>query len=51
MNKLFAFYRSMQAYDAGFKAGDTRMVLSPKSDFFRYFGSASGKPVAEPKAN
>ena len=48
---FFAFYRSMQAYDAGFKTGDTRMVLSPKSDFFRYFGSASGKPAAEPKAN
>ena len=48
---FFAFYRSMQAYDAGFKAGDTRMVLSPKSDFFRYFGSLSGKPAAEPKAN
>ena len=40
---FFAFYRSMQAYDAGFKAGDTRMVLSPKSEFFRFFDSPAGK--------
>ncbi len=36
---FFAFYRSMQAYETGLKAGDTRMILSPKSDFFRFFGS------------
>ena len=35
---FFAFYRSMQAYDTGFK-GDTRAILSPKSDFFRYFST------------
>ncbi len=40
---FFAFYRSMQAYEAGFKGGDTRMVLNPKSDFFRYFASPTGK--------
>jgi membrane protease subunit HflC len=40
---FFAFYRSMQAYDASFKARDTRFVTSPTSDFFRYFGSAAGK--------
>ena len=39
---FFAFYRSMQAYETGLKAGDTRMVLSPNSDFFRYFGSPAG---------
>jgi len=33
---FFAFYRSMQAYDTAFK-GDSRAILSPKSDFFRYF--------------
>jgi membrane protease subunit HflC len=36
--EFFAFYRSMQAYDAGLK-GDTRAILSPKSDFFRYFST------------
>ncbi len=40
---FFAFYRSMQAYEAGLKASDTRMIVSPKSDFFRYFGSAKGE--------
>ncbi len=42
---FFAFYRSMQAYDAAFKARDTRFVTSPTSDFFRYFGSATGRPA------
>ena len=36
--EFFAFYRSMQAYDDGLK-GDTRAILSPKSDFFRYFST------------
>lgn len=40
---FFAFYRSMQAYEAGFKSGDTRMVLNPKSEFFRFFASPTGK--------
>ena len=40
---FFGFYRSMQAYEAGLRANDTRMVLKPDSDFFRYFGSPSGK--------
>ncbi|MCI0600655.1 MAG: protease modulator HflC [Beijerinckiaceae bacterium] len=43
---FFAFYRSMQAYETGLKDGDTRMVISPKSDFFRYFGTPAGQPVA-----
>ncbi|MDE2488530.1 MAG: protease modulator HflC [Alphaproteobacteria bacterium] len=32
-----AFYRSMQAYDDALANGDTTMVLSPDSDFFKYF--------------
>jgi modulator of FtsH protease HflC len=42
---FFAFYRSMQAYENGLKGGDTRMVLNPKSDFFRFFGSPTGQPA------
>ncbi|MGE0766397.1 MAG: protease modulator HflC [Hyphomicrobiaceae bacterium] len=45
---FFAFYRSMQAYEAGFKSGDTRMLLSPDSEFFRYF-NASGANLAPTK--
>jgi modulator of FtsH protease HflC len=43
---FFAFYRSMQAYETGLKGGETRMVVSPKSDFFRYFGNPSGQQGA-----
>ena len=43
---FFSFYRSMQAYEQGFKAGDTRMLLSPDSDFFRYFNTPSGNSNA-----
>ncbi len=32
-----AFYRSMQAYEASLAQGDTTLVLSPQSDFFKYF--------------
>jgi modulator of FtsH protease HflC len=39
---FFAFYRSMQAYETGMKAGDTRMLLSPDSEFFRYFTNPLG---------
>jgi modulator of FtsH protease HflC len=40
---FFAFYRSMQAYEAGMGHNDTRMVLNPDSEFFRYFVDPSGK--------
>jgi membrane protease subunit HflC len=43
---FFAFYRSMSAYENGLRANDTRFLLRPDSDFFRFFGSAAGKPGA-----
>jgi membrane protease subunit HflC len=48
---FFAFYRSMQAYEAGMKGtgADTRMVLSPDSEFFRYFGDPGGAGTAQAK--
>jgi modulator of FtsH protease HflC len=50
---FFGFYRSMQAYEAGMKSGDTRMLLSPDSEFFRYFNSPAGRAptsgTAQPK--
>jgi modulator of FtsH protease HflC len=39
---FFGFYRAMQAYEAGLR-GDTRLLLRPDSDFFRYFVDPSGK--------
>jgi membrane protease subunit HflC len=41
---FFAFYRSMQAYEQGLKHSDTRMLLKPDSNFFRYFTDPTGKP-------
>jgi len=42
---FFAFYRSMQAYEESLKGAHTRIVLSPNSEFFRYFnGGGAGKP-------
>jgi membrane protease subunit HflC len=38
---FFAFYRSMQAYQDALSGSTTTMVLSPNSEFFRYFGTPS----------
>ena len=46
---FFTFYRSMTAYENGLRSGDTRFLLRPDSDFFRFFGSATGKPAAVAK--
>ena len=37
---FFAFYRSLEAYRAALSGSDTTFLLSPDSDFFRYFGAA-----------
>ena len=39
---FFGFYRSMQAYEEGLKSSDTRLLLSPNTEFFRYFNDPSG---------
>jgi membrane protease subunit HflC len=44
---FFSFYRSMQAYEAGFKSSDTRMLLKPDSNFFRFFNDPSGRTKTE----
>jgi membrane protease subunit HflC len=35
---FFAFYRSMNAYQTSLKGDNTTVILSPDSEFFRYFG-------------
>ena len=40
--EFFAFYRSMLAYQVGLTENDTRMVLTPNSEFFRYFNDVAG---------
>jgi len=38
--QFFAFYRAMQAYEKALIGGDTSLILSPDSDFFKFFGNA-----------
>lgn len=45
---FFGFYRAMQAYEQALKSGDTRLVLSPDSEFFRYFNQPSGVVPEKP---
>jgi len=38
--EFFAFYRAMQAYEKALIGGETSLVLSPDSDFFKFFGKS-----------
>ncbi len=37
--EFYSFYRSMQAYNKSLAGGGTSLVLSPNSEFFKYFGT------------
>jgi modulator of FtsH protease HflC len=41
--EFFAFYRSLLAYEEALQKGETTILLSPKSEFFRYFNSLEGR--------
>jgi modulator of FtsH protease HflC len=41
--EFYSFYRSMQAYQESLGSGGTSLVLSPDSEFFRYFGTQKDK--------
>jgi len=43
--EFFAFYRSMQAYERSLIGGETSLILSPDSEFFKFFGNI--KPNTE----
>lgn len=43
--EFFDFYRSMNAYIASMNSANTSMVLSPDSEFFRYFKDAAPNPA------
>ena len=43
---MSAFYRSMTAYEVGLKSSDTRFLLRPDSEFFRFFANPAGHPPA-----
>ena len=38
--EFFSFYRAMQAYETALIGGDTSLILSPDSDFFKFFGNS-----------
>ena len=38
--QFFAFYRAMQSYEKALIGGDTSLILSPDSDFFKFFGKS-----------
>ncbi len=40
---FFEFYRSMKAYETAIEGTDTTMVLSPDSEFFKFFREAAGE--------
>ncbi|MSP82004.1 MAG: protease modulator HflC [Alphaproteobacteria bacterium] len=46
--EFFAFYRSMQAYREALGGSNTTMVLSPDSEFFKYFGGSAGSLLGVP---
>ncbi len=41
--EFFAFYRNMQAYENALIGGETSLILSPDSEFFKFFGNIKGK--------
>ena len=41
--EFFAFYRAMQAYEKALIGGETSLILSPDSDFFKFFGNIKQK--------
>jgi len=47
--EFFAFYRSMQAYRNSIASSETTMVLSPNSDFFRFFRDITGGKAPQSK--
>jgi membrane protease subunit HflC len=51
--QFFHFWRSMQAYREAFGegGGDTRLLLSPDSEFFRFFRESMPSPAGAPRAN
>ena len=41
--EFFAFYRAMQAYEKALIGGETSLILSPDSEFFKFFGNIQQK--------
>jgi membrane protease subunit HflC len=49
-NDFFAFYRSMQSYEEALKGSHTRILISPTSEFFKYFNGSQPNGAAGDKS-
>ena len=49
--EFFAFFRAMQAYAEGLQNSDTTMILSPDSEFFKYFANPDASAFMEKSQN
>ncbi len=45
--EFFAFYRAMQAYETALIGGETSLILSPDSEFFKFFGNIKSQSQSE----
>ena len=45
--EFFAFYRAMQAYETALIGGETSLILSPDSEFFKFFGNIKSNPQSQ----
>jgi len=45
---FYSFYKSLEAYRSAFSAKDDLLVISPETDFFRYWGGTPGAAPANP---
>ena len=48
---FFAFYRAMQAYAEGLQNSDTTMILSPDSEFFKFFSNPDASSITDNSQN
>ena len=45
--QFYEFYRSLEAYQSAFSGQGDMLVLSPKSEFFKFWGSVQGQAGSE----
>ena len=45
--EFFAFYRAMQAYETALIGGETSLILSPDSEFFKFFGNIKSQTPSQ----
>ena len=45
--EFFAFYRAMQAYETALIGGETSLILSPDSEFFKFFGNIKSQTSSQ----